>query len=213
MKKVAIIDYECGNIFSISNALHEINQPFEIIRQASELADFEHSILPGVGSFGPAIVHLKELGFQEELLEFAKVGKSIFGICLGMQLLLSESHENGFHKGLNLIEGKVEKMKPVCQLERVPNIGWSAVNKNAENPLARMIFGENLNSPNYYFVHSYYASPADGKNVIASVEFGGTQITAAIGNANVFGVQFHPEKSGICGLNLLKRIQSEVWKK
>ena len=211
MRKVAIIDYNCGNIFSLSNALKKINQPFDLVDNATILSQYDHAILPGVGSFGPAINHLVDMGFDDELREFVVKGKSIFGICLGMQLLLSKSYENGIHNGINLIEGTVEKILPIDIQERVPNIGWSCVNKNPTNINKNIIFDEHNSTHQYYFVHSYQAIPNNLDEVISRVNFGRSELTAAVGKDYVAGVQFHPEKSGNDGLELLKRVQLNYW--
>ncbi len=211
MRKVAIIDYNCGNIFSLSNALKKINQPFDLVDNATILSKYDHAILPGVGSFGPAINHLVDMGFDDELREFVVKGKSIFGICLGMQLLLSKSYENGIHNGINLIEGTVEKILPIDIQERVPNIGWSCVNKNPTNITKNIIFDEYNSTHQYYFVHSYQAIPNNLDEVISRVNFGRSELTAAVSKDYVAGVQFHPEKSGNDGLELLKRVQLNYW--
>ncbi len=211
MRKVAIIDYNCGNIFSLSNALKKIDQPFDLVDNATVLSHYDHAILPGVGSFGPAIGHLVNMGFDDELREFVVKGKSIFGICLGMQLLLSKSYENGIHNGISLIQGTVEKIQPVNAQERVPNIGWSCVNKNPISLSKHVIFDKHNAMHQYYFVHSYQAIPNNLNEVMSRVNFGAIELTAAVGKDFVIGVQFHPEKSGNDGLELLKRIQLSYW--
>ena len=145
MSKVAIIDYNCGNIFSLANALNTIKQPFDIVDTASSLAKYDHAILPGVGSFGPAMRHLIDIGFDDELREFASKKKNVLGICLGMQLLLSESHENGLHNGIGLIDGVVEKITVIDGKERVPNIGWHTINNNSLSQIPYKFFdGQNV---------------------------------------------------------------------
>jgi len=211
MTKVAIIDYDCGNIFSLANALKQINQPFEIINDASTLNNFDHAILPGVGSFGPAIKHLKHMGFDNELREFDQKGKSIFGICLGMQLMLTESHENGIHQGIGLIEGSVERIQPKNISERVPNIGWANVIANSANKTGELFFNKTDEQQQYYFVHSYHAILKNQADVAARIEYSGSELTAAISKEHIHGVQFHPEKSGQNGLKLFDLIQSEFW--
>lgn len=211
MRKVAIIDYNCGNIFSLSNALKRINQPFDLVDKATSLSQYDHAILPGVGSFGPAINHLVDMGFDDELREFVVKERSIFGICLGMQLLLSKSYENGVHNGISLIKGTVEKIPYVDPQERIPNIGWSCVNKNPTSFTKKIIFDLHNSEHQYYFVHSYQAIPNHSDEIISRVNFGHIELTAAIGNEYIFGVQFHPEKSGKDGLELLKRIQLNYW--
>tara|TARA_B100001093_G_scaffold387949_1_gene374013 strand:- start:3486 stop:4124 length:639 start_codon:yes stop_codon:yes gene_type:complete len=211
MTKVAIIDYDCGNIFSLANALYKINQPFEVISDASTLNQFDHAILPGVGSFGPAISHLKDMGFDNELREFAQKGKTIFGICLGMQLMLSKSHENGTHQGIGLIEGSVERIQPKSSSQRVPNIGWSNIIINPVNKTGQL-FSDNTNKQaQYYFIHSYQAIPRNPADVTARIEYSGSELTAAVGKEYVHGVQFHPEKSGPDGLKLFNLIQRKFW--
>ena len=128
-----------------------------------------------------------------------------------MQLLLSKSYENGVHTGINLIEGTVEKILPVETQERVPNIGWSCVNKNPTSFAKNIIFDEHNSMHQYYFVHSYQAIPNNLNEITSRVSFGSIELTAAVGNGYVTGVQFHPEKSGPDGLELLKRVQLSYW--
>ena len=211
MSKVAIIDYNCGNIFSLANALNTIKQPFDIVDTASSLAKYDHAILPGVGSFGPAMRHLIDIGFDDELREFASKKKTVLGICLGMQLLLSESHENGLHNGIGLIDGVVEKITVIDGKERVPNIGWHTINNNSLSQIPYKFFdGQNVGKQ-YYFIHSYHAIPRHNVDVSASIDYGGNKLAAVIGNESVIGVQFHPEKSGKDGLELLGKLKAEYW--
>jgi glutamine amidotransferase len=211
MNKVAIIDYDCGNIFSLGNALKMIDQPFDLVANAADLSKYDHAILPGVGSFGPAILALKQSGFDYELREFYSKGKSVFGICLGMQLMLSVSYESGEFEGLNLIEGKVEKISPCDNKERIPNIGWSSVQKNVSSHCNYGLFDTATSDFKYYFIHSYCATPDNPYDIACTISYGGQEITAAISRGNTIGVQFHPEKSGRDGLAFLTKIKSAIW--
>ena len=155
--------------------------------------------------------HLIDIGFDDELREFASKKKSVLGICLGMQLLLSKSYENGTHDGIDLIRGTVRKIKPIDVKERVPNIGWYKLNHNPFNKMRSNFFDDLNFEKQYYFVHSYHAIPEDDDDVSASISYGGAKVTAAIGSESVIGVQFHPEKSGKDGLEFLSKIKAEYW--
>lgn len=170
----------------------------EIIKKADKI------ILPGVGAFQDARKKLSCNGLDELIIEKAKSGTPIMGICLGMQMLFEESHEYGVHKGLGLIKGKVVAMKGrIPEALDIPHMGWNALKFHNPSPLFKYISEGDC----VYFVHSYFADGCD-ESLIASAEYG-IQITAAVQNGNVFGCQFHPEKSGNVGLNILKAFCEE----
>lgn len=197
---VAIIDYGVGNLFSLKSSLSLIGADVVVTSDAQVLRNADRIILPGVGAFGDAAAKLRETGLDKLLIELAQSGKPLLGICLGMQLLFEKSYEYGEHTGLGLIKGNVKPIKDVIPKEyKIPHIGWNAINFTGEkNPLFKNInYGDCV-----YFVHSYYAADCE-KSVIAVSEYG-VNITAAVADKNVFGCQFHPEKSGKVGLAILK---------
>ena len=197
---IAIIDYGVGNLFSLQSSFSMIGARAVVTGEADVLRSADRLILPGVGAFEDAARKLRAAGLAEVVTEEAKRGKYILGICLGMQLLFDESREFGVHEGLHLIPGTVVDMTPVITPGlKVPQIGWNALHLTApEHPLWKYIRPDDY----VYFVHSYYASEC-GPWVLATTEYG-AELTAAAGRDNVLGCQFHPEKSGEVGLNILR---------
>ena len=196
---IAIVDYGVGNLFSLTSSFAAIGQEVVVTADPQVLAAADKILLPGVGAFGDAADKLRATGLDKVLVELANKGKPLMGICLGMQLLFEEGHEYGVHKGLGLIPGKVVAMKNVIPQElKIPHMGWNALDFQKESPL----FAHIKNRDCVYFVHSYYATECD-QAVIATAEYG-APLTAAVQKGNVFGCQFHPEKSGTVGLNILR---------
>lgn len=199
---IAMVDYGVGNLFSLSSSFRSIGADIlvtsdpEAIRRASKI------VLPGVGAFGDAAELLRQSGLDQVIVEEAANGKPLLGICLGMQLLLERSFEYGEHKGLGLIPGDVVPMAPVVpEGYKVPHIGWNALHFPKDKPVSPL-FRYIKESDCVYFVHSYYGSNCD-ESVIATAEYG-PELTAAVACGNVYGTQFHPEKSGSVGLNILR---------
>ena len=197
---IAIIDYGVGNLFSLKSSFAMIGQDVVVTGDKQVIADADRLILPGVGAFGDARCKLAETGLDEALLAQAKSGKMIMGICLGMQMLFDKSFEYGEHAGLSLIPGEVVDMTPRIRKDlKVPHIGWNALEiRQADHPLFKYVRSGDC----VYFVHSYFADKC-GENTIATSEYD-IPLTAAVAKDNVIGCQFHPEKSGRVGLNLLK---------
>lgn len=198
MSRVGIVNYGVGNLKSVKNSLDFLNIPNTFIIKPKEIKNFDKIILPGVGAFGAAMEKLNDLGFTDEIKDFASQNKPILGICLGMQLLFDESYEYGHHKGLGLIKGKVlpfgEKVKDLP----LPQIGWNNITKECDSPIL-----ENIdNNSCFYFVHSFYCQPEEQNVTVASADYG-VKFSAIIHKDNVFGCQFHPEKSQKHGLRLL----------
>ena len=199
---ILIADYGVGNIFSLTSSFKFIGADAYLTNDPAELKKADKIILPGVGAFGDAAELLRRSGLDQVVIEEAKRGKPLLGICLGMQLLLERSFEYGAHKGLGLIPGDVVSMAPVIpDGYKVPHIGWNALHFPKDkpvNPLFRYIKEGDC----VYFVHSYYGSSCDA-SVIATAEYG-PELTAAVACGNVYGTQFHPEKSGSVGLDILR---------
>ncbi len=201
---VAIVDYGVGNLFSLKSSLEAIGATSVVTGDAEEIKKADKIILPGVGAFGDAIEKLRETGLDTVIIEEAAAGKPVMGICLGMQLLFSESHEYGIHKGLDLIPGTILPIDNIIPKDyKVPHIGWNAL-QIKKNELLRFLKDGDF----VYFVHSYYAE-TDAEYVIATAEYG-APITAAVACKNVYGCQFHPEKSGNVGLSILRAFCEEV---
>jgi glutamine amidotransferase len=196
---VAIVDYGVGNLFSLECSLNAIGAEVVVTADPQVLRSADQVLLPGVGAFGDAAAKLRATGLDQVLKELAAEGKPLLGICLGMQLLFEKGYEYGEHEGLGLIPGNVVAMEGVIPADlKIPHIGWNALNIKKESPIL-----ENLQEGDcVYFVHSYYAADCDDY-VIATAEYG-AELTAAVANGNVYGCQFHPEKSGGVGLEILK---------
>lgn len=196
---IAIIDYGLGNLFSLKCSLDAIGAQAVITSDADEIKSAGKVILPGVGAFRDAIEKLRTGGLDKTVLSCADMGKPVMGICLGMQLLFDKSFEYGEYEGLGLIEGRIRPIEEKIPAGlKIPHMGWNALDiKAPENPIFKYIH----NGDYVYFVHSY--SAVDCRSVIASA-FYGAELTAAVSRNNVFGCQFHPEKSGETGLKILK---------
>lgn len=197
---IVMVDYGVGNLFSLQSSFAAIGKQVVVSGDPEIIAKATKVILPGVGAFADASQKLKESGLANLLCQMAQKGTPIMGICLGMQLLLEKSYEYGEYEGLGLIPGSV---RPIAEkIEKglkIPHIGWNALTfQGKKHPIFQYI-----NDGDYvYFVHSYYGAQCD-ESVIATTEYGGI-LTAAIANGNVCGCQFHPEKSGTVGLNILR---------
>ena len=196
---IAIIDYGVGNLFSLQSSFAEIGAEAVVTADEKVIAKADRIILPGVGAFEDAARKLRETGMADVVRREAASGKPLLGICLGMQLLFDKGYEYGEHDGLGLIRGSVRPIADVIPADyKIPHIGWNALKICRETPLFKYI-----NEGDYvYFVHSYYAAECDDA-VIALTEYG-ADLTAAVASGNVYGCQFHPEKSGDIGLKILK---------
>ena len=196
---IAIVDYGVGNLFSLQCSLDAIGADTVVTADPAVLRKADKILLPGVGAFEDAARKLRASGLDQVIVEQARAGKPLLGICLGMQMLFEKSYEYGEHKGLGLIPGAVVPMAGVIPAElKIPHIGWNALHFQQENPLFRYIQDGDC----VYFVHSYYAAQCD-PFVIATAEYG-AELTAAVAKDNVYGCQFHPEKSGSVGLAILR---------
>ncbi len=199
---IAIIDYGVGNLFSLQSSLKFIGADAKVTKDIAEIQAAERIILPGVGAYADAAEKLRQSGMERVVLEEAAKGKPLLGICLGMQLLLEKSYEYGEHKGLGLIPGSVKPIAPMIGAGlKVPQIGWNALifpKEREKSKLFRYIDEGDC----VYFVHSYAGVDCDAF-VSARTEYGAL-LTAAVERGNVYGTQFHPEKSGEVGLKILR---------
>ena len=206
---IGIIDYGSGNIFSVSNALKKINISNCIVKDASQIENFSTILLPGVGNFKSCIDKFKNKNFMDPVLAHVSKGKKIVGICVGMQMLFEFSEENGLNNGISLIEGNVTLLKPNKQSSdnklRLPNMGWSTIKINEKNNLVKNYF-KNIDSLDFYFAHSFACRLKNNIDEIASNKYGNEEYSCVIKRNNLVGIQFHPEKSGKSGLQLLKNI-------
>jgi imidazole glycerol-phosphate synthase subunit HisH len=197
---VAIIDYGLGNLRSVANAFASLDSVVEIVSTPASLTAASHIVLPGVGAFGDGIANLRRGGWTEALEQEVRVRrKPILGICLGMQLLAKVGTEHGSWRGLGWIDATVTRLAPADQTLRLPHIGWNDVQVVGQ---PRLLTGLG-DSPCFYFVHSYAVVPED-RGVVSGLCDYGASFAASIESGNIFGVQFHPEKSHKAGLLLLK---------
>lgn len=204
---IAIVDYGVGNLFSLRCSFKYIGYEAEVTSDPERILCADKVVLPGVGAFGDAADKLRATGLDDAVIEAAQSGTPLLGICLGMQLLFEQGEEFGLHKGLGLIPGRVVSMRSVVpDALKLPQIGWNRLSFTRPHPLFRYIREEDQ----VYFVHSFHGTDCTD-SLLATTEYGGT-ITAAVGKGNVMGCQFHPEKSGKVGLNILKAFaQTEEW--
>lgn len=197
---IGIIDYGMGNLFSVSKALERLNVPYFISEKKEELLAADGLLLPGVGAFRDAMERLNELGLTEMIRDYVNCGKPLLGICLGMQLLFEESEENGLTTGMGILPGRVVRFTghdKDGQSYKVPHMGWNKLRYIHQSPVL-----EGLEEDFVYFVHSYHAV-TDEEVIIAEAEYD-VKVPAVVGKGNVYGMQFHPEKSSKLGMELLR---------
>lgn len=197
---ISIVDYGVGNLFSLSSSLKSIGADTVVTSDKQKILDSSAIILPGVGAFSDAQEKLKQSGLFEVIIDEAKKGKKLLGICLGMQMLFEKSFEYGEFDGLGLVKGNIVPLEgKISPKLKIPHIGWNSLEfKNGKSDLFKYI----NNGDFVYFVHSYFAADCD-ESVIATSEYG-IDVTASVQKDNIYGCQFHPEKSGDVGLNILK---------
>lgn len=197
---VCVVDYGVGNLFSLKSSFEYIGEEVVISDDKDVIMNAERLILPGVGAFGDAIKKLRDSGLDKVVCEYAKSGKPLMGICLGMQLLFEKSYEYGEHEGLGLIPGEVVPFKGrIDEKLNIPQMGWNALKFNGEkSPVFKYINDGDF----VYFVHSYFADTKSG--YVSSYTEYGIDVCASAQYKNVYGCQFHPEKSGETGLKILK---------
>jgi imidazole glycerol-phosphate synthase subunit HisH len=199
---IAIIDYGMGNLRSVSKAFEAVGHQAVVTRDARTIGDASHVVLPGVGAFGDCMANVEKYGLVEPIRAAIQSGKPFLGICLGLQLLFTESEEFGSHKGLGIISGRVRRFE-VDPTLKVPHMGWNQVDIQRPCPLFEGI----ADGDHWYFVHSFYVDPSD-KTVAATTTDYGTTFVSSIWQDNVVACQFHPEKSQAVGLQLIKNFGS-----
>ena len=206
MKKITIIDYGCGNILNLIRAIEFLGYEAETTRDKEKIIDSSYVILPGVGAFGTAVKQLEKYNLYNPILEYAKLNKPLLGICLGMQLLFTASYEFGIHNGLGLIEGEVTKISNKKNKEiKIPHIGWNELYPNNDKKeWKNKILNNSLIGKSFYFIHSFVCLTKNPNSTIAVCNYSGISIPAIVSVGNIFGCQFHPEKSADNGLAILK---------
>lgn len=211
MNNVVVVDYGMSNLKSVQSGFEKVGARVTLSSTYSEIAKADRLILPGVGAFESGMQGLKVSNLEEAIKDFVKTGKPLLGICLGMQMLLDYSEENGIHQGLGLISGSVKKIPLGAGMERnrkIPYIGWTALHKPPEIDWDGSCLEKIQTVDFFYFVHSYMAVPENKQHLLAQCEDDGLLVTAAIKKDNVTGLQFHPEKSGKIGLKVLSNFIS-----
>jgi glutamine amidotransferase len=205
MKKITIIDYGCGNILNLVRALKFLGYETKITHEKEAIISSSHVILPGVGSFKTAMQQIKKYDLKNTISEYANSKKPLLGICLGMQILLTKGNEFGSHKGLGLIEGEVIKISNKKNSEiKIPHMGWNEIYPRDKEQWKSKILRNIPEGKNFYFVHSYICSAKNPNSIIAVSNYCNIKIPAIISTDNIFGCQFHPEKSSNNGLGILK---------
>ena len=193
---IAIIDYGMGNLRSVQKAFEKVGATARVVPFPRDLANARGIVLPGVGAFGQAMGNLRAIGWVKPLREACARGLPFIGICLGMQLLFESSEEMGQHEGLGILRGDVKRFNGNL---KVPQMGWNQIRVKAVSPLLRDV----ADGSYAFFVHSYYCAPRDPDLILAATEYG-TEFASVVGRGNVFGAQFHPEKSQSVGLKMLE---------
>ena len=213
-RPVAIVDCGMGNLFSVKHACEHVGMDAVITMDKTIILNAPAVIVPGVGAFGNAMENLRRQDLVSVLRDFAAMGRPFVGICLGMQLLMTESYEFGTHAGLGLVEGDVVRLGSTTESEarKVPNIGWSPIyapDVLGDAPVPswkNSVMAHVANGSYMYFVHSYYTRPAQAGIVLSRTRFGSLEFCSSLSRANIFACQFHPERSGPDGLKLYKAL-------
>ncbi len=205
---VVVVDYHLGNLYNVVRACEFTGLPARITSAPADVAAADAVILPGVGAFGDAMEFLRDSGMADALRSFAASGRPLLAICLGMQLLMTESYEFGRHQGLGIVAGPVIRLSSATGL-KVPQVGWNRIHKpatkNGEAWQGTLLDG--LHDGEYmYFVHSYYAVPDDPSVVLTTTRYGDTEFCSSLRAGNILGCQFHPERSGPQGLRMYRRL-------
>lgn len=203
--RVAIIDYDLGNLYSVNNICRRVGLDAVITSDVNEVSTADALILPGVGAFGDAMENLRKKELIDPIYEFIKEGKPFLGICLGMQLMFTESEEFGSHKGLDLIPGNIIRFPSVAdngERVKVPQIQWNQVYKSSTKPWEESVMKGIEEGTYMYFVHSYYAKSTLEENVLSYSEYAGIRYASSVMKENMTGIQYHPEKSAEEGINI-----------
>jgi glutamine amidotransferase len=204
---VTIVDYGIGNLYSVRRAFESCGAAVTLTSQPAEVAAAQRLVLPGVGAFADGMAGLRERALVAPILAYAAIGRPLMGICLGMQMLASISEEFGEHEGLGLIRGRVVPV-PRTDAERrphkIPHIGWSALSPPQDVDWTSTILDGTPPATPVYLVHSFHLVPDDPRHLLAECFYGGRRLTAAVRSGNIYGVQYHPEKSGPAGLRMIQ---------
>jgi glutamine amidotransferase len=211
MSDITIIDYGLNNLKSVRKAFEQINRQVDVVTDGRSISDASALVLPGICAFGDGMVELKERNFVDAVSCHVRDGRPLFGICLGMQMLFSASHELGYHEGLDLIPGEVVPLAHPNEVAsagyKVPQVGWNEIRPPAD--CNETLWGGTIlegvdPGVDVYFVHSLFPEPEDEDDIIAVGDYGNQKFVAAVESSNVVGTQFHPEKSGQVGIRIIQ---------
>jgi len=208
--KAVVIDYGIGNVKSMCNALLHSGIEAVLSSDKDDILSADVCILPGVGAFAHGMNNLNNYKLVPVIEEFVATGKIFIGVCLGMQMLLEESTEFGINKGIGLIKGKVIKL-PVAEnsLEKLPHVSWNTISEPMPGRWKNTLLSDIPAMNSFYFVHTYVAAPQNNNDILANCNYGGVDFCAAIQHKNIYGFQFHPEKSGETGLSIFNTIKQK----
>jgi len=202
--RIVIIDYGMGNLRNVQKGFEKVGTEARVTRNKNEIGRASAIVLPGVGAFRDCMENLDKYGLIDPVLDALRKGKPYLGICLGLQILFSESEEFGSHKGLDVIKGRVVRFRPDPE-HKVPHMGWNTIEKEKDTPILEEIRSGDF----FYFVHSYYVVPEE-KDCISTVTPYGANFASSIWKENIFATQFHPEKSQEKGLSILERFARSI---
>ena len=209
MTRVAIVDYGLGNLLSVARAVEKCGAEADFVQTAEAVSGAERLVLPGVGAFANGMEGLRERGLVEPLRDYARTGRPFLAICLGMQMLMEVSEEFGTHEGLGLVPGRVRAIDPATiegAPHKIPHIGWNELRpSNGDETWNKSVLRDVEQGSYAYFVHSFAVEPSDDSYRVADCYYDGRRISAVIQSNNIFGCQFHPEKSGDTGLRVMRR--------
>ena len=204
--KIVLIDYGLGNVRSLTNAFGVHGVRLTLTSDVRVIMAADAIVLPGVGAFSEGMKRLQGLDLSETIVRFAATGRPVLGICLGMQLLFDSSTEFGAFKGLGLISGTVQKMSEVSnQVKRLPHVGWNSLDTKDISQWEKTILAGVKCSTDMYFVHSYCARPSKMSHVLSETEYSGVKFCSTVNQGNIYGCQYHPEKSAEAGLGIIKK--------
>ncbi|MCF7844235.1 MAG: imidazole glycerol phosphate synthase subunit HisH [Kiritimatiellales bacterium] len=202
--RICIVDYGVGNLFSVEKAFRHLDAQVTVSEDPEEIGSYDALVLPGVGSFQAGMDGLRIRGLIDVVLKHVAEEKPLLGICLGAQLLLTSGREFGEHKGLDIIQGSVLHFPELIENRKTPHIGWNTVEPATQKDWQGTILDNLPKDPEMYFVHSYILQPSDSESVLALTEYGGCTFPSVIQIGNIYGCQFHPEKSGEHGLRIIQ---------
>ena len=205
--KVVVVDYGMGNVRSVLQGIEKVGSKAQLSEIPEDILNADRVVFPGVGAFGDGMEELRKRRLDTAIKDYARTGRPLLGICVAMQLFFDESEEHGIHEGLGLISGNIVRIpedQTDQKVRKIPHVGWNSLAKRKHNQWNGTLLEGLEDRDSCYFVHSYMAAVSDEADILAECEYEGLIITAAVHRDNITGLQFHPEKSGIVGLQILK---------